>query len=286
MRKLAGTICILALVIAIGLAQTGPRQEQVEIELMTYPEIYSAIHDHGKTTVLVYNGGTEQRGPHAVLGGHTFMARAIAPMVARKLGNALVAPVLPFSVNPAGGVDPKMPGSVALAPELFQKVNEAVVDSMAKNGFKNIVLMGDHGGGQEELAKLAETLDAKYRTQGIHVYFCGDVYEKSRREFAEWLTSKGLPLSNHGGISDTSTMLYLEPASGQWVRSIYKTTIGDPVLPPGQRPDPRTPRVNNGVTGDPRPSTPEIGKLVVDLKVTNAVAQIQKLIAAKTTGAR
>jgi len=286
MRKLAGTICILALVIAIGLAQTGPRQEQVEIELMTYPEIYSAIHDHGKTTVLVYNGGTEQRGPHAVLGGHTFMARAIAPMVARKLGNALVAPVLPFSVNPAGGVDPKMPGSVALAPELFQKVNEAVVDSMAKNGFKNIVLMGDHGGGQEELAKLSETLDAKYRTQGIHVYFCGDVYEKSRREFAAWLTSKGLPLSNHGGISDTSTMLYLEPASGQWVRSIYKTTIGDPVLPPGQRPDPRTPRVNNGVTGDPRPSTPEIGKLVVDMKVTNAVAQIQKLIAAKTTGAR
>ena len=148
MRKLAATICILALVIAIGLAQTGPRQEQVEIELMTYPEIYSAIHDHGKTTVLVYNGGTEQRGPHAVLGGHTFMARAIAPMVARKLGNALVAPVLPFSVNPAGGVDPKMPGSVALAPELFQKVNEAVVDSMAKNGFKNIVLMGDHGGGR------------------------------------------------------------------------------------------------------------------------------------------
>ena len=286
MRKLAATICILALVIAIGLAQTGPRQEQVEIELMTYPEIYSAIHDHGKTTVLVYNGGTEQRGPHAVLGGHTFMARAIAPMVARKLGNALVAPVLPFSVNPAGGVDPKMPGSVALARELFQKVNEAVVDSMAKNGFKNIVLMGDHGGGQEELAKLAETLDAKYRTQGIHVYFCGDVYEKSRREFAEWLTSKSLPLSNHGGISDTSTMLYLQPANGQWVRSIYKTTIGDPVLPPGQRPDPRTPRVNNGVTGDPRPSTPEIGKLVVDMKVTNAVAQIQKLIAAKTTGAR
>jgi len=286
MRKLAGTICILVLVIAIGLAQTGPRQEQVEIELMTYPEIYSAIHDHGKTTVLVYNGGTEQRGPHAVLGGHTFMARAIAPMVARKLGNALVAPVLPFSVNPAGGVDPKMPGSVALAPELFQKVNEAVVDSMAKNGFTNIVLMGDHGGGQEELAKLAETLDAKYRTQGIHVYFCGDVYEKSRREFAAWLTSKGLPLSNHGGISDTSTMLYLEPASGQWVRSMYKTTIGDPILPPGQRPDPRTPRVNNGVTGDPRPSTPEIGKLVVDMKVTNAVAQIQKLIAAKTTGAR
>src|SRR5437867_5152117 len=286
MRKLAGTICILVLVIAIGLAQTGTRQEQVEIELMTYPEIYIAIHDLGKTTVLVYNGGTEQRVPHAVLGGHTFMARAIAPMIARKLGNALVAPVLPFSVNPAGGVDPKMPGSIALPADLFQKVNEALVDSMAKNGFKDIVVMGDHGGGQAELSKLAAAMDAKYSSQGIHVYFCGDVYEKSRQEFAEWLNTKGLPLSNHAGITDTSEMLYLEPAKEQWVRSIYKTTVGDPVLASGQQPDPNVPRVNNGVTGDPRPSTPEIGKLAIEMKVNNAVAQINRLIAAKRAGRR
>ena len=179
MRKLTSTICVLGLATVIVFALKAQTQEQVEIEMMTYPEIYSAIHNQGKTTVLIYNGGTVQRGPHAVLGGHTFMARAIAPMIARKLGNALVAPVLPFSINPAGGVDPKMPGSVALAPELFQKVNEAVVDSMVKNGFKNIVLMGDHGGGQDELNKLAEILDAKYRSQGVEVYFCGDVYEKS-----------------------------------------------------------------------------------------------------------
>ena len=281
MRKLTSTICVLGLATVIVFAQKAQTQEQVEIEMMTYPEIYSAIHNQGKTTVLIYNGGTEQRGPHAVLGGHTFMARAIAPMIARKLGNALVAPVLPFSINPAGGVDPKMPGSVALAPELFQKVNEAVVDSMVKNGFKNIVLMGDHGGGQDELNKLAEILDAKYRSQGVEVYFCGDVYEKSRRELAEWLTSKHLALSNHGGIPDTSTMLYLQPGAEQWVRSIYRTTIGDPVLPSGQRPDPKVPRVNNGVTGDPRPSTPEIGKLVVEMKVGNAVAQIRKLIATR-----
>ena len=281
MRKLTSTICVLGLATVIVFAQKAQTQEQVEIEMMTYPEIYSAIHNQGKTTALIYNGGTEQRGPHAVLGGHTFMARAIAPMIARKLGNALVAPVLPFSINPAGGVDPKMPGSVALAPELFQKVNEAVVDSMVKNGFKNIVLMGDHGGGQDELNKLAEILDAKYRSQGVEVYFCGDVYEKSRRELAEWLTSKHLALSNHGGIPDTSTMLYLQPGAEQWVRSIYRTTIGDPVLPPGQRPDPKVPRVNNGVTGDPRPSTPEIGKLVVEMKVGNAVAQIRKLIATR-----
>ena len=278
MPRLTVTMCVFFLAGVIVFGQRAQKPELVDIELMTYPEIYSAIHDHGKTTVLVYNGGTEQRGPHAVLGGHTLMAHAIAPMIARKLGNALVAPVLPFSVNPAGGVDPRMPGGIELSPDLFQKVNEAVVESMVKNGFKNIVLMGDHGGGQGELKTLATAMDAKYGPQGTHVYFCGDLYEKSRQEFAGWLTSKGLPLSNHAGISDTSTMLYLQPERERWVRRIYKTTIGDPVLPPGQQPNQNMPRVNNGVSGDPRPSTSDIGKLVVDMKVNNAVAEINRLI--------
>jgi creatinine amidohydrolase len=283
MPRLTVTMCVFFLASVTVFGQKGQKPELVDIELMTYPEIYSAIHDHGKTTVLVYNGGTEQRGPHAVLGGHTLMAHAIAPMIARKLGNALVAPILPFSVNPAGGVDPRMPGGIELSPDLFQKVNEAVVDSMVKNGFKNIVLMGDHGGGQVELNTLATAMDAKYSPQGTHVYFCGDLYEKSRQEFAGWLTSKGLPLSNHAGISDTSTMLYLQPERERWVRGIYKTTIGDPVLPAGQQPNPNVPRVNNGVSGDPRPSTSEIGKVVVDTKVNNAVAEINRLIGRNRT---
>ncbi len=81
---------------------------------MTYPEVYSAIHEQGKTTVLNYNGGTEQRGPHAVLGGHTFIARALADGIARKLGNALVAPVLPFSPTDSF-VKPQWPGTISVS---------------------------------------------------------------------------------------------------------------------------------------------------------------------------
>src|SRR5262245_24274795 len=197
MRKL--TVAVFTLVVAsmIAFAQKTTKPDEVEMEMMTYPEIYSAIHEQGKTTVLICNGGTEQRGPHAVLGGHTLMARSIGPMIARQLGNALVAPILPYSTNPAGGVTTQMPGGVALSSQVFLEVNEAVVDSMVKNGFKNIVLMGDHGGGQEELKKLAAGMDVKYGPQGTHVYFCGAVYEKSRMDFAEWLTNKQLPLSNH-----------------------------------------------------------------------------------------
>jgi len=255
-----------------------PGATPVEIELLTHTEIYDAIHNHGKTTVLIFNGGTEQRGPHAVLGGHTFIARDVASRIAQKLGNALVAPVLPFSITT---VDEKMPGGVTLSSDLFKRVNEAVVDSMVKNGFKDLVLMGDHGVGQQELADLAIVLDRKYAPRGVHVYFCGDVYEKSEQEFDAYIKSKGLPPSTHGGIPDTSELLALQPAPSVWVRDSYKTTVGDPVLPAGQQPDPKVRRVNNGITGDPRLSSAELGRMFIDIRVRNAVTQIQSLIGSK-----
>src|SRR5438105_299332 len=114
---------VFSLVFLIGTLALSQEPAPVEIELMTHAEIYSAIHQQGKTTVIIYNGGTEQRGPHAVLGGHTFMARATSAAIARKLGNALVAPVLPFS--PAGShLNPRWPGSAGVPPSLYSAVNE------------------------------------------------------------------------------------------------------------------------------------------------------------------
>lgn len=267
---LAGTLA------AAGTATAQENEAQVEIELMTYPEIYAAIHTEGKTTVLVVNGGIEQRGPHAVLGGHSLTAKPQAVDIARQLGNALVAPVMPFSI--AGRhLSPRTPGSVNIPGPVFAAVNEAIVDSMVINGFKNIVLMGEHGGGQKELEQVAKKTDAKYSRQGVHVFFCGDFYEKTQSEFQQWVIAHQLPPSSHGGIPDTSLMMYL--GGDAWVRK-DKMVAGDPLLPPGTPRDPNVPLVDNGIIGDPRPSTPEIGKLYFDMKTKNAVAQIRALIAA------
>jgi len=266
---------LTALLITTAQAQ---KQIPVEIELLTHTEVYDAVHNHGKTTVLIFNGGTEQRGPHAVLGGHTFIARDLAAKIAQKLGNALVAPVLPFSITT---LDAKMPGGVTLTSDLFKRVNEAVVDSMVTSGFKDIVLMGDHGGGQKELSDLAVVLDRKYAPRSIHVYYCGDVYAKSDQEFDAYLKSKGLPPSTHGGIPDTSELLALQPAASVWVRDSYKTTMGDPVLAAGQKADPKIPVVNNGITGDPRLSSVELGRMYIDIRVRDGVTQIQAMIASR-----
>ncbi|HUQ93429.1 MAG TPA: creatininase family protein [Bryobacteraceae bacterium] len=255
MLRIALAFPLFALSICLAQQSTLP----LEIERLTHAEIHDAIHKQGKTTVLIYNGGTEQRGPHAVLGGHTFMARRTAEAIARKLGNALVAPVLPFS--PAGAhLNAKWPGSVDLTPDLYAKVNEAVVASMVTNGFKNVVLMGDHGGGQAELASLAHSLDKRYTPQGVHVFFCSSVYKEAREDFNAWLKQHNLPVGTHASIPDTSELMYL--GGEEYVRKarLANGTIG------------------NGIVGDPRPSSPELGKRVFDMKVDYGVAEIRKLI--------
>jgi creatinine amidohydrolase/Fe(II)-dependent formamide hydrolase-like protein len=155
-------------------------------------------------------------------------------------------------------------------------------------GFKNVILMGDHGGGQPQVfAAVARKLDQKYASKGLHVYFCDDVYAKAQRDMARWLEANGYPRSSHAGIPDTSEMMYLGGDKG-WVRAeLIQMARGDPAAPPGQRGprDPTAPRINNGVTGDGRGSTPELGKKAFDMKVDYAVRQIQGFLNRAPSGA-
>jgi len=272
MRLLLSTVVALAIFAGAGYSQT---KALVDFEMMTWPEVKKAIHEQGKTTALIYNGGTEQRGPQNVNGGHTLMGHATVIAIAEKLGNAIAAPVMPFSVNNASA---ELPGTIGLTGPVFAAVNEQVAEQMIKSGFKNIVLMGDHGGGQKELGEVAKKLDEKYSSQGIRVVFCDEVYEKANADFDKWLAANNYPSSSHAGIPDTSEMLYLGGDKG-WVRKdLVPTALGDPVRKRGDPRDPNEKRVNNGITGDARRSTPELGKRMFDMKVDYAVNQIHQLL--------
>ena len=50
------------------------------------------------------------------------------------------------------------------------------------------------------------------------------------------------------------------------------------MLPRGAARDPNAPRVNNGIRGDARRSTEELGKKVFEMKVEYAVRQIKTFI--------
>lgn len=256
---------------APAMTASAAKDPVVEFELMTWPEVKQALAD-GKTTALFYTGGTEQRGPQNANGGHNLMARAAVKAIALKLGNAIAMPVLPFTPNNASAA---LPGTIGLTNEILEAILERVSEQAIATGFKNVVLMGDHGGGQPNVyAEVAKKLDAKYAPQGIHVYYSDEVYAKRQADFDKWLDSQGYPRSSHAGIPDTSEMLY--HGGDTWVRKeLIKTALGDPMPTPGQARDPNAPRVDNGITGDGRRASAEIGKRVFEMKVEYAVRQIR-----------
>jgi creatinine amidohydrolase len=260
---------------AAAVPATGAKDSLVEFELMTWPEVKAALAA-GKTTALFYTGGTEQRGPQNVNGGHNLMAKATVKAIALKLGNAIAMPVLPYTPNNASAT---LPGTIGLTNEILAAILERIAEQAIVTGFKNVILMGDHGGGQPNVyAEVAKKLDEKYAPQGVHVFYCDEVYAKRQADFDKWLADEGYPLSSHAGIPDTSEMLYL--GGDTWVRKeLIKTAVGDPVRAPGTPRDPNAPRVNNGITGDARRSSAALGKRVFDMKVDYAVRQIRTLTA-------
>ena len=280
MRNLimAGLVLMLAAMApARAQAPAPPGTQSVEFEMMTWPEVKAALAS-GKTMALFYTGGTEQRGPQDVNGGHTLMGRATVKAIALKLGNAIAMPVLPYTPNKAAA---DMPGTIGLTNEILAATLERLSEQAIATGFKTVILMGDHGDGQEPgpgnvYQNVAKKLDGKYGPKGIHVYYCDRVYAPANAAFDKYLASKGYPASEHGGIPDTSEMLYL--GDGTWVRkNLIASAVGDPMLPPGQKPDPKAHLINNGIVGDGRRASAELGKIFFDMKVDYAVKQIREL---------
>lgn len=256
---------------AASAAETAAHKGQlVEFELMTWPEVKAALAA-GKTTALIYTGGVEERGPQNANGGHNLMARAIVKEVAEKLGNAIAMPVLPFTPNKASA---QMPGTIGITNELLGELLERISEQSIDNGFKTIVIMGDHGGGQPAVYDdVAKKLNEKYAAQGIHVYYCDQVYKPANDAFDKYLASQNIPLSMHGGVPDTSLMLYL--GGDTWVRKDQiANAVGSPIVDGKPQIGPEGPK--NGIIGDGRKSTPALGKKLLDTKVEYAVKQIKE----------
>ena len=278
MYRAAGVLLALA-TLTSGPVYAAAVPQTVEIEMMTWVELKAALAA-GKTTALFYTGGTEQRGPQNVNGGHNLIGRQVVKHIAEKLGNAIAMPVLPFS--PAGA-DPEIPGDIGIPPAVLGQVLESVAENAILNGFKNVVLMGDSGGGQGPngvYAEVAKKVMAKYAAQGARVHYADPPYTAARDAFSKILVERNLPVGQHGGIQDTSEMMYLEGANGNWVRKDQLPNSLGALIVNG-KPEFKADTPKNGITGDARKSSVELGKLRHEMKVDFAVKQIQSLIAAK-----
>jgi creatinine amidohydrolase/Fe(II)-dependent formamide hydrolase-like protein len=265
-------IVAFLLAFTVGTANAQSSAPLVEFENMTWAEVKNALAA-GRTTALYYTGGTEQRGPQNTNGGHNFMARATVKAIALALGNAIAMPVLPYTPNNASAT---LPGTIGLTNEILSSILERLAEQAIATGFRNVVLMGDHGGGQPAVYRdVATKLAAKYAAQGIRVIYADSVYAPAQDDFEKSLRDQGYPPSGHGAIFDTSEMMHV--CGSNCVRmDVLKEAVGDPVRVPGQPRDTTTPRKNNGITGDARRSSAELGKKLLEMRVEYAVRQIRR----------
>lgn len=307
-------LLVSAPVFARQLVQTGkPVSEIVEMELLTSSELVEK-QKAGFINVIIANGGTEARGPQNILAGHTVMSKHTAIDAAKIIGHTLVAPVMPIDVGATGVSDGStMPGGITVSREVFKGLKLAEIESQVWNGFKNIFVMGDHGGGQQSMKEAAEEMNTKYASRGVHVFYVPDFYSKYQDDVQMYMYEHKLPIAGHGAMMETSKMLFLEPVPGAYVRPIYKTTPFEPVgqtpeqwkaardarlareaaiargeNPPqpqrggGGRPaaDPNAPKVNTfGLSNSPHESTKAIGKDIQDIGVRDTVEQMKKMLA-------
>ncbi len=139
-------------------------------------------------------GGTEQNGPHMTLGKHNARVTALAQKIAQALGNALVAPTLAYV--PEGAVNPptahmRFPGTITIPDATFEKLVEYAARSFKLHGFRDIVLIGDHGGYRKSLAAVADRLDREWASTPVRVHAIEEYYVASETLFAQALARRG-----------------------------------------------------------------------------------------------
>ena len=249
-------------------AAAVPAPPSVFVEELTWTELRDAVAA-GATTVIVPVGGTEQSGPQLVLGKHNVRVKVLAGRVAQSLGNALVAPVIAYV--PEGSIDPpaahmRFPGTISIPEGAFESTLEGAARSFRRAGFRDIVLIGDHGGYQKSLAKVAAKLDREWAASAVRVHAVEEYYRAFERDFAALLKQQGLSeaeIGTHAGAADTALALAADP---RLVRS-------------ARLHDGHAPGAADGVSGDPRRASAALGNAGLELIVARTRDAIAREVA-------
>ena len=249
---------------------TAPRPiaavDSVWTEDLTWMEVRDAIKA-GKTTALILTGGVESNGPHLATGKHNFVLKVMGEAIARKLGNALVAPIVTLEPGRPDS-DRVAPGSVFLSAATYRAVLTDMAMSLKGMGFTNVILMGDSGGNQGAMKEVASTLDEKFKGSGTRFYFIPEYYDYASAQ--KYLQSNGVPEQIEIGASQGSDKIH-EEYSIDALMALYD--------PKSIRIEERT-KANratiNGVSLLPLSKTLEMGKKIVEVRAKLAVDAINK----------
>jgi creatinine amidohydrolase len=237
------------------------------IEELTWLEVRDAIRA-GKTTAIVATGGVEQNGPYLATGKHNYVLRATTEAIARKLGNALVAPIVAFV--PEGNISPPSghmlyPGTISLRQETFKALLTDIAESLRAHGFQHVILIGDSGGNQTGMKEVAAELSPKWNPKA-KILFIPEYYDfYNAGGLSKWMESQGVhevDEGHHDNVAITAMMMTVDPTT---VRMQQRRAKGKFSI--------------NSVKLDPLEKTIALGKKAVAHRAEVTVAAIQKALA-------
>lgn len=247
-----------------------PMPNTVWIEEMTWMDVRDSLKA-GHTTAIIATGGMEPNGPWLVTGKHNYVLKTNCEAIARKLGNALCAPIVEFV--PEGRIDPpsghmRSPGTISLREETFEALLTDIAHSLKMHGFKNIVMIGDSGGNQTGQKAVADKLTVQFAGAALVAtipgyYTAPPGTPNVLRQLG--VTKDGMPDDGlHDSPGITLNMLLTDPNSVRWEARVKakKATI-------------------NGVDISNLDRSREWARAIVDARASRTVALIKQAIAEK-----
>jgi creatinine amidohydrolase len=177
-----------------GAARPIDEGDSLWAEELTFIEIRDAI-SRGTTTIIVGTGGVEQNGPYVVGGKHNFVLQTVLPPIARAIAPALIAPIVKFV--PEGDIEPTPTGHMAYAGTIgveaatFEALLTDICRSYKAHGFLDIVLLGDSGGNQTGMERVANALNQRWSGERARVHYLREYYYEDQWSW-NYLKSLGI----------------------------------------------------------------------------------------------
>jgi creatinine amidohydrolase len=245
MMKTAQTISLLllfAVSVQTTAAQTTTARQPPDIvstremDRINWMEFREVVPARIKT-VLLPTGTLE---PHGVAnnGADNTAPLAIARRIAQRT-NAMIAPVLPYGMT---GSMEAYPGAFQITEAAYRPFVKQILEGLAKNGFRNIVIVNGHGGGQTAvLTSVAAEVAAERKVRTLVVNWWSYASDITKQVFGED--------GGHAGLNETAfvqaidpTLVHPErykddlatayPAPGTWAAAPFPSSIG--LYQPGQ----------------------------------------------------
>ena len=219
---------------------------------------------------------TEQHGPHLPAGTDAFILDGILRAAAELAGpvRGIVLPLQPIGWSPEHG---GLPGTLSLAADLLADAWVAIGSWVARAGVRRLLILNSHGGNPPAIAVAALRL----RTEdGLLV---ATTHWEDLARPAELAPQGAAAPDWHAGWIETSVMLQLRPDLVRMDRAVAGTWHHPEGLPPNG-PSPwawmTTDLSANGVIGDPRLASADLGARLVERAVAGLATLLDRLAAA------